>query len=49
MTNVWKIVIAVLLVIIVWNIIKGLIALLFGVAVAGLLICGGMRLLEDKS
>ena len=46
MNNIWKIVIAVLLIIIVWNIIKGLIGLLFGIAIAGLVIYGGMKLLE---
>ena len=46
MNNIWKIVIAILLVIIVWNIVKGLIGLLFGVALAGLVIYGGMKLLE---
>ena len=46
MNNIWKIVIAILIVVIVWNILKGLIGLLFGVALAGLLIYGGMKLLE---
>ena len=46
MKNILKIVIALLIVIVAWKILKGLIGLLVGVAVAGLLIYGGMKLLE---
>ncbi|HUE78095.1 MAG TPA: hypothetical protein VMN38_00495 [Sphingomicrobium sp.] len=46
MKNILKIVIAILIVIVAWKILKGLIGLLVGVAVAGLLIYGGMKLLE---
>ena len=46
MKNVAKIVIAILIVIVAWKILKGLIGLLVGVAVAGALIYGGMKLLE---
>jgi hypothetical protein len=48
MKNVVKIVIAVLLIIVAWKIVKGLFGLLLAVAAAGLLIYGGMKLLEDK-
>ena len=46
MKNIAKIVIAILIVIVAWKILKGLIGLLVGVAVAGVLIYGGMKLLE---
>jgi hypothetical protein len=46
MKNVLKIVVAILLIIVAWKIIKGLFGLLLAVAAAGLLIYGGMRLLE---
>ena len=46
MKNILKIVIAILIVIVAWKLLKGLLGLLVGVAVAGLLIYGGMKLLE---
>ena len=46
MKDIWKIVIAILIIVIVWNILKGLIGLVFGVALAALLIYGGMKLIE---
>jgi hypothetical protein len=46
MKNVAKIVIAILLIIVAWKIVKGLFGLLLAVAAAGLLIYGGMKLLE---
>ena len=46
MKNAVKIVIAILIVIVAWKLLKGLIGLLIGVALAGLLIYGGMKLLE---
>ena len=46
MKDIAKIVVAILLIIIAWKIIKGVFALLFFAAAAGLLIWGGMRLLE---
>ena len=48
MKNVVKIVIAILLIIVAWKIVKGLFGLLLAVAAAGLLVWGGMKLLEDK-
>ena len=46
MKNILKIVVAILIVIVAWKILKGIVGLLIGVAVAGLLIYGGMKLLE---
>ena len=46
MKNVLKIVVAILLIIVAWKIIKGVFGLLLAVAAAGLLIYGGMKLLE---
>ena len=48
MKNIAKIVVAFLLIIVAWKIVKGLFGLLLAVAAAGLLIYGGMKLLEDK-
>jgi hypothetical protein len=49
MKNIAKIVVAILLIIVAWKIVKGLFGLLLAVAAAGLLIYGGMKLLEDRS
>ena len=46
MKNFLKIIVAILVIVIAWKLLKGLIGLLIGVAVAGLLIYGGMKLLE---
>ena len=46
MKNILKIVIAILIVIVAWKLLKGIVGLLIGVALAGLLIYGGMKLLE---
>jgi hypothetical protein len=46
MANILKIIAAIVIVVIAWKLLKGLIGLLVGVAVAGLLIYGGMKLLE---
>jgi hypothetical protein len=43
-----KIVVGIVLIVLAWKIIKGVFALLITVAAAGLLIWGGMKLLEDK-
>ena len=48
MKNIAKIVVAVLIIVVAWKIIKGLIGLAIGIAIAGLLVWGGMKLLEDK-
>ena len=46
MKNVVKIIVAILVIVIAWKLLKGLIGLAIGVAVAGLLIYGGMKLIE---
>jgi hypothetical protein len=46
MGNAAKIIVAILVIVIAWTILKGLIGLLVGIAVAGLLIYGGVKLLE---
>jgi len=46
MKDVAKIIIAILIIVIAWKILKGLIGLLVGIAVAGLIIYGGMKLVE---
>ena len=46
MNNIVKIVVAVLIVIVAWKLLKGIIGLVVGVALAGLLIYGGVKLLE---
>ena len=46
MKNAVKIIVAILVIIIAWKLLKGLIGLAVGVAVAGLLVYGGMKLLE---
>ena len=47
MKDIAKIVIAILLIIVAWKILKGIFGLLLGVAAAGLLIWGGMKLLGN--
>ena len=49
MKDIAKIVIAILLIIVAWKIIKGLFGLLLTVAAAGLLIWGGMKLLRGDT
>jgi hypothetical protein len=44
--DVLKIVLAMVIIIIAWKILKGIIGLLVGVAVAGLIVYGGMKLIE---
>ena len=44
--NVLKIVLAIIIVVVAWKILKGLIGLAIGVALAGLVVYGGMKLLE---
>ena len=43
-----KIAVAILLIVVAWKIIKGIFGLILAVAAAGLLIWGGMKLLEKK-
>ena len=44
--NIVKIVVAIVVIVVAWKILKGLLGLLVGVAIAGLLVYGGMKLLE---
>jgi hypothetical protein len=46
MKDVLKIVLAIIIVVVAWKILKGLIGLAIGVALAGLVVYGGMKLLE---
>ncbi len=46
MKDVLKIIVAIVIIVIAWKILKGLIGLLVGIAVAGLLVYGGMKLIE---
>ena len=48
MAHVAKIVIAILLIILAWKIVKGVFSLLFALAAVGLLVWGGIKLLGDK-
>ena len=48
MKDIAKIVIAILLVIVAWKIVKGVFGLLLTSAAAGLLVWGGMKLLEAR-
>ena len=48
MKDIVKLVIAIVIIVVAWKILKGLIGLLVGIAVAGLIVYGGMKLLEDK-
>ena len=46
MKDVLKIVLAIIIVVVAWKILKGLIGLAIGVALAGLVVYGGRKLLE---
>ena len=46
MKDVLKVIVAIVIVVIAWKILKGLIGLLIGIAVAGLIVYGGVKLLE---
>ena len=48
MNSIIKIVIAIVVIVVVWKILKGLLGLLIGIALAGLVVYGGMKLLEGK-
>ena len=44
--DILKIVLAIVIVVVAWKILKGIIGLLVGIAAAGLIVYGGMKLLE---
>ena len=46
MKDVLKIVFAIVIVVVAWKILKGIIGLAIGVALAGLVVYGGMKLIE---
>ncbi len=46
MKDVLKIVLAIIIIVIAWKLLKGIIGLLIGVGLAGLIVYGGMKLLE---
>ena len=48
MNSIIKIVIAIVVIVVAWKILKGLLGLLIGIALAGLVVYGGMKLLEGK-
>ena len=48
MKDILKILIAILLVWIAWKIIKGILGLIVGIVIAGLVVYGGVKLLERK-
>jgi hypothetical protein len=46
--DVLKIVVAIVIVVVAWKILKGLIGLAVGIALAGLIVYGGIKLLEGR-
>ena len=48
MRDVLKIVVAIVIVVVAWKILKGLIGLAVGIALAGLIVYGGIKLLEGR-
>ena len=46
MKNVVKIIIAIVVIVVAWKILKGLLGLAVGIAIAGLIIYGGVKLIE---
>ena len=46
MKDVLKIVLAIIIIVVAWKLLKGIIGLAIGVALAGLVVYGGMKLLE---
>ena len=48
MKDILKIIVAIVIVVIAWKILKGILGLLIGVAIAGLVVYGGVKLLEGR-
>ena len=48
MNNIVKVALAIVIVVIAFKILKGLIGIVIGVALAGLVVYGGMKLLEGR-
>ena len=49
MKDILKILVAIVVVVVAWKLIKGLLGLAVGVAIAGLIVYGGMKLLEGPT
>ena len=49
MKDILKIILAIIIIVVAWKILKGILGLLVGIAVAGLLIYGGMKLLGSDT
>ena len=47
MKEVGKVILAIIVIVIVWKIVKGLVGLLVGLAVAGLVVYGAVKLVEN--
>ena len=48
MNNVLKIIVAIIVIVVAWKIIKGILGLLVGLAIAGLVVYGGVKLLGGR-
>ena len=48
MKDIVKIVVAILIIIVAWKILKGILGLLVGVAIAGIVVYGAVKLIEGK-
>ena len=48
MNNILKILVAIVVIVVAWKIIKGILGLLVGIAIAGLIVYGGVKLLGSK-
>ncbi|HKX91965.1 MAG TPA: hypothetical protein VJM15_06020 [Sphingomicrobium sp.] len=46
MKDIVKVIVAILVIVIAWKLLKGIIGLLVGLAIAGLILYGGMKLIE---
>ena len=46
MNNVIKVIIAIVVIVVAWKILKGILGLLVGLAIAGVLVFGAMKLIE---
>ena len=46
MNTIVKVIVAIVVIVIAWKLLKGILGLLVGVALAGLLVYGGLKLLE---
>ena len=49
MKDVIRLIVAIVVIILAWKIIKGIVGILIGLALAGVIVFVGMKLLEDKS